>query len=147
MRFVDPAHVDERSERHRIDGSEGEGVGPQGAALILELQRLRQAFEDENLHDRKAPPSRLPLLDGPQPQRPRSARPKRRRKGKMGRVLGAWLGPFGFQADGVDEPAAPPPRRSAPREPAFTSPPISGAEDRGPLRHSHPKARPARGRC
>jgi HlyD family secretion protein len=142
MRFVDPAHLDERSERHRIDGSEGEGVGPQGAALILELQRLRQAFEHENRQDNKVPPPRRPPLD--QPQRPRSARPKRRRKGKMKRVLDAWLGPFGFQTDGADEPVVAPPRRSVPRGPAFSGPPMGG-DDLGPVRHSHAQPRPARG--
>ena len=43
MKIIDPAYADERYSRRQIDGSDGEGVGPQGAALILELQRLRQA--------------------------------------------------------------------------------------------------------
>jgi len=33
--------------------SNGDGVGPQGAALILELQRLRQAFEHEERNEAK----------------------------------------------------------------------------------------------
>jgi len=37
---------DRRGSSHRWR-SEADGVGPQGAALILELQRLRQAFELE----------------------------------------------------------------------------------------------------
>ncbi|MGK3765496.1 hypothetical protein ABI019_15665, partial [Enterococcus faecium] len=77
-------------------------VGPQGAALILELQRLRRAFELENLDDQPPPQHRPPQSGRPPrgdqrpPPRQRAARPKRPAKGKMGRVLDAWLGPLGF---------------------------------------------------
>jgi HlyD family secretion protein len=37
-------------------------MGPQGAALILELQRLRRAFEDEN--PRAPKPQRRPAREG-----------------------------------------------------------------------------------
>jgi len=116
MKIVDRTH-DEEGVTLRWSGAAGdEGVGPQGAALILELQRLRQAFEQENRRDNrrdsrqgsrqgsrndsKTPP-RLQLRKDQRPASPpRSVRPKRRKKGKMGRVLDACLGPFGFHGEG-----------------------------------------------
>jgi membrane fusion protein, type I secretion system len=121
MKIIDSMRDDEQDERlvrRRADGSEDGADGPQGAALILELQRLRQAFDQENGNDRKASPSRRPARDERQaPPRPRAARPRRRKKGKVGRVLDAFLGPFGFQPDGVDDNAPPPRRTRAPRDP------------------------------
>ena len=92
------------------------GVGPQGAALILELQRLRQAFE----HDQPAAPTDTKRRASSTDHR-KSARPKGRRKGKMGRVIDACLGQFGLaspakptHAEGPkrDAASAPPPRRN-----------------------------------
>ena len=128
MKGFDHVHADERAARHRIGGTDEDVAAPQGQALILELQRLRQAFEHDN-----RPPLRRPANDEPGPgaRRSRQARPKRsKKKGKMGRVL-EWLGPFGSQSDGVEvePPAAPRGRRSAP-EPQFMPPPASGT--RGP---------------
>jgi len=37
-----------------IDDPVHDGPGPQGAALILELQKLRHAFETEGFSDRRA---------------------------------------------------------------------------------------------
>ena len=114
MKGFDHVHADERAARHRIGGTDEDVTAPQGQALILELQRLRQAFEQD-----QRPPLRRPANDeqGPGARRSRQARPKRsKKKGKMGRVLD-WLGPFGSQSDGVEvEPPAPRARRSA-REP------------------------------
>ena len=45
-------HFDESVRR--IDDPVHEGPGPQGAALILELQKLRHAFDVEGLSDRRA---------------------------------------------------------------------------------------------
>ncbi|SDO71817.1 HlyD family secretion protein [Afipia sp. GAS231] len=73
-------------------------VGPQGAALILELQRLRRAFDLENLDDGHPPQPHPPRSGRPSrgdqhlTPRPRAAKPK----GKMGRVLDA----LGFRGDG-----------------------------------------------
>jgi HlyD family secretion protein len=76
---------------------DGDGVGPQGAALILELQRLRQAFEREDANDTGAPQARRPARDARSPAgRARTCQPKRRRKGKMGRAIDVCLGPFGL---------------------------------------------------
>ena len=76
----------------RAAGSEEpdeDAAAPQGQALILELQRLRQAFELDNPQDQR-PPLRRPANDEGRPgsRRPRQARPKRsKKKSKMGRVL------------------------------------------------------------
>ncbi|MEH2622655.1 HlyD family secretion protein [Bradyrhizobium sp. AZCC 1719] len=124
MKNFDHGHTDERVVRRRIGGADDEIVAPQGQALILELQRLRQAFELDNLPDQR-PPLRRPANDEPRPgaRRSRPARPKRsKKKGKMGRVLD-WLGPFGSRSDVLDaEPPAPRGGRVA-REPQFMAPP------------------------
>ena len=149
MKITDPMYADERSARLRISEPDDDGAGPQGAALILELQRLRQAFDRENQPESNRPQQRRAAPDGQRAagQRPRQARPKRRKKGKVGRVLDAWLGPFGFQADapGGDAPA---PRSSkAVREPEFTSPhrgrgPIIAPDDPSLLNIPRPAPRP-----
>ena len=74
-----------RDPQHR-DG--GDPVGPQGAALILELQRLQHAFEHQ-LHDdpRRAPRDHRPAGRTGQ---------ARRRKGVMGRALDICLEHMGF---------------------------------------------------
>ena len=114
MRAFDPTQADEQDERfvrRRADGSEDDAAGPQGEALILELQRLRQAFELENPQDRRAP-RRQQHDQRPAAQRP--PRPRRKKKRKMGQVLGSWLG---FQADGADDNVSPPRRPQSQREP------------------------------
>jgi HlyD family secretion protein len=135
MKGFDHVHADESAARHRIGGTDEDVAAPQGQALILELQRLRQAFEHDNRQDQR-PPLRRPANDearsGPRRSR-QQARPKRpKKKGKMGRVLD-WLGPFGSQPEVLDpEPPAPRGGRSA-REPQFmTPPPAGGAGMRGP---------------
>ena len=149
MKSFDHVHSDERARR-RIGGTDEDVAAPQGQALILELQRLRQAFEHDNLQDQR-PPLRRPANDESRPgsRRSRQARPKRaKKKGKMGRVL-EWLGPFGSQSEVLDpEPPAPRRGRSS-REPEFMTPPPAGSA-RGPAAHapagnSWPNERPARG--
>jgi len=132
MKSFDHVHAEERGARRRIGGTDEEVMAPQGQALILELQRLRQAFERDNLQDQR-PPLRRPANDEPRQgaRRSRQARPKQsKKKGKMGRVLD-WLGPFGSQSDGFDaEPPAPRGGRVT-REPQFMAPPPAGSA-RGP---------------
>jgi HlyD family secretion protein len=130
MKGFDHVHADERVARHRIGGTDEDVAAPQGQALILELQRLRQAFEHDNQQDQR-PPLRRPANDEPPPggRRSRQARPKRsKKKGKMGRVLD-WLGPFGSRSDGVEAEPSPPRGGRSTREPQFM-PPASGS--RGP---------------
>ena len=150
MKSFDHVHTDERVVRRRIGGTDEDVAAPQGQALILELQRLRQAFEHDNLQDQR-PPLRRPANDESRPgsRRSRQARPKRaKKKGKMGRVL-EWLGPFGSQSEVLDpEPPAPRGGRST-REPQLMTPPPAGSA-RGPAGHASAgnswlNERPARG--
>jgi HlyD family secretion protein len=77
------------------DEPQADGVGPQGEALILELQRLRQAFDHDDRASRR--PARRPR-DGSEPDPHRRANaPKRRRKGKMGQAIDVWLTQFGLK--------------------------------------------------
>jgi HlyD family secretion protein len=134
MKMIDPMHADERSARLRMHEADGDAAGPQGEALILELQRLRQAFDQENRPEpdrpqpRRAPPDNQ-RSQGRRPPRPQ-ARPKRsKKKGKMGRVLDAWLGPFGFQGDAPDGDAPAARGSQAVREPEL----MSSQRTRGPI--------------
>ena len=113
---------DDEPARHPANERHREEVGPQGAALILELRRLRQAFEHDSAHDLNANDLRAKPSRRPPRERARSADPKRRRpqKGGMGRVIEACLEPFRLRvaepAKRRGEPAhgpnvAPPPRR------------------------------------
>jgi HlyD family secretion protein len=136
MKSFDHAHSDE-GVRSRFEGTDEDAAGPQGQALILELQRLRQAFEQDNRPEQRQPLRRPPQDDRTAPGRQRPGRPKRRKKGKMGRVLDAWLSPFGSsQPEDADiEPPAPRSRRA--REPEFapppSAPPLPRARARGPV--------------
>ena len=47
MKIIDPMYADEGSARLRMSEPDGDGAGPQGAALILELQRLRKSTRTE----------------------------------------------------------------------------------------------------
>jgi HlyD family secretion protein len=103
-REPDALYLD-RDERGTIENSRRSEVGPQGAALILELQRLRHAFEGEDWNEPRAPQPGRAQRQSPGPsRRPQAGRPARRRKGKMGRALDVCLGQFGLKA------AAPDPR-------------------------------------
>jgi HlyD family secretion protein len=106
-------------ERSAIEGHGSGELGPQGAALILELQRLRHAFEGEDWNEPRPPqPGRAPPRD-PRPGR-RPGKPRRKKKGKMGRVIDVCLEQFGLKtsappariSEGPAEPAASPGRRA-----------------------------------
>lgn len=129
MRDYRDAHDDvlERPQRETA-----RDVGPQGAALILELQRLRQAFERDGWNETQRPPRHQRNDDG-RPAGPRRRRaPKKSKKRGMGRVIEMCLEQFGLNANAPAEHRAPPPRRSPP------SPPPSAR----PLRpHAAPKPR------
>src|SRR3954447_1196221 len=81
----------ETIHRRRIGSSDTNAVGPQGAALILELQRLRDELErvddtDRPQTTRSVPESRSPRVNS------RASRPKRHRKGGVGRAIVSYLG-------------------------------------------------------
>jgi len=109
-------HDDEPARRSAAEPRR-EGVGPQGAALILELERLREAFDQEDANDtptRQAP--RFARGDmRPPAERQRARKPKRPRKGKMGRAIEVCLEQLGFIA-------APAGRGRDTREPRVSSP-------------------------
>ena len=91
-RGEDAQHFDGPVRRWAGD-SPGDRLGPQGAALILELQRLRRAFEDENPRAEKP---RRPARDGAaRDRRPPPGRSKRAKKGKMERAIDVCLEQFG----------------------------------------------------
>jgi HlyD family secretion protein len=84
------------SEARWNGASQDDGVGPQGEALILELQRLREAFDDDNGTNRR---STRQSRDGAGPDRHRRGKPpKRRRKGGMVQAIDVWLTQFGLKA-------------------------------------------------
>jgi HlyD family secretion protein len=119
-------HADE-SVRQGIDDPVHDGLGPQGAALILELQRLRHAFDAEGSNH---PRGRASSGDSRERERQRRKAPpkKRRRKGRVEQAIDICLQPFRLKAsmppernhDARIEARAPPPRRR--------SPPITPAE-------------------
>src|SRR4051812_46090788 len=78
-------------------------VGPQGAALILELQRLRQAFERDEWNETQQQPRR-PRGDDGRPAGPRRRRaPKKSKKRGVGRVIEMCLEQFGLNASAPAE--------------------------------------------
>jgi HlyD family secretion protein len=108
MRPEDRVRYDDADARRPIGETRRDGVGPQGAALILELQRLRHAFEREDVNDVHAPPqARNSARGNSRPAgRQRARQPKRQQKSKMGKAIDVCLEQFGFNA------AAPAGRRS-----------------------------------
>ena len=127
MRTIENAERFDASRPNWANEPQIEGVGPQGEALILELQRLRQAFNEDDGAGRRRKRS-LREGDGAEPDRHRRGdKPKRRRKGRMGRAIDGWLTQFGLKspAEGPDErlfdaTRVDPPRRrakAAPSEP------------------------------
>jgi HlyD family secretion protein len=116
-------------------------TGPQGDALILELQRLQRAFEDEQEPD---PRHRGPREGAKKGRRPGASRPKnpqkkpRKKQGTMGRAIDVCLQQIGLKS-------APPPQRRAERplerEPAQIRGPVRPRESvqiNGPVRTREP---------
>ena len=99
-------HDDGPAQRWVDDEQRPEAAGPQGAALILELERLRQAFEPDDSNDMQARRSGRDGSRSAQPGRQRTRQPKRRQKGKMEWAIDVCLEQLGFS------PAPPPRRRS-----------------------------------
>jgi HlyD family secretion protein len=112
-RNIRPQFYDDAEPRWMGD-SRQEAVGPQGAALILELQRLRGAFDDQGADDggsrrpRRAPPRQ---------------RSQKRRKGTIGRAIDVCLVQLGLNAPEPVEPRrGPSGNRSASAAPRRRSP-------------------------
>jgi HlyD family secretion protein len=94
-----PQHDDASAQRPAGEPRR-EGVGPQGAALILELQRLRQAFDPETSDDVPPPQARRPAREGSRPPAPgrQRTRPPKQKKSKMERAIAVCLEQLGFGA-------------------------------------------------
>lgn len=111
--------------------------GPQGEALILELQRLRQAFERDNWDEADAAPPRRPPPRETRPagSRRRGASKRPRKKRGMGRVIELCLEQLGLHAEApvASRPSPPPP---SPRPQAKAGPQPS------PSSRPHAKAGP-----
>lgn len=99
MRPTEPLG-DEDLPQWSDDGDAGE-FGPQGAALILELQRLRAAFDEER---RRAAKPAGAKRHAAEPPRRRPGSPKRARKGRMAKAIEACLQQIGFKAPHRGEP-------------------------------------------
>jgi HlyD family secretion protein len=128
------------------DNPRSQDFGPQGDALILELQRLRRAYDEENGSQRKAPRATRKAAKAAKPEpRPRPAAPKRPRKSRVRKVVNACLEQIGLKTppkiERRQQPShdldVPPPREpsptQAPREPSPTLAP------RDPLTMDLPK--------
>jgi HlyD family secretion protein len=112
------AQRDDEPARGLASEPRRDDVGPQGAALILELERLREAFDKDDANDlptRQAP--RFARDDmRPPAGRQRARKPKRPRKSTMGRAIEVCLEQLGFIA-------APAGRAKDTRQPLAGSPP------------------------
>jgi len=138
------------SQDHRHpDGSDRNGsgepdvdrVGPQGEALILELQRLRQALDSERGDGRRpaGPSGRGEARKRQAPRKPQPPRPRRKRKSTVKLAIDICLKSFGINtpaaADGggnpLFDPAVPPLHGQSP--PIFQSDPVyMDLRDRAP---------------
>jgi HlyD family secretion protein len=96
--------------QHPAGESRGDGLGPQEAALILELQRLRQAFDSEIANGPRAAKANSSASNASGRRiAPHTSRPKRRKKGRMSRAINVCLQQFGLKAaapakQGVETP-------------------------------------------
>ena len=121
MKFTDP--IDDGAPRWN-DDPPSEDFGPQGAALILELQRLRHAFDEDSRSPRKG--RGAPRRGAKPDPRRRPGPPKKRpRKSRVSKVVDACLQQIGLK---------PPPeieRRPRPSH-DFNVPPPAPPREAGP---------------
>ncbi len=131
-RGQDDVRFSGEAEQHSDGYSHRDAFGPQGAALILELQRLRRAFEDDIRSDRNPPkPRRMAPETSGRPVRRQTHRPKRRKKSRMGRAIDVCLVQFGLK------PAAPVEHRTERHDDIFVAPPRRSSPSIAP---DHPTA-------
>src|SRR5882672_379196 len=117
------AQHDDQPARRPAAEPRRDDVGPQGAALILELERLREAFDREDANDLPARQAPRFARDDMRPPagRQRARKPKRPRKSTMARAIEVCLEQLGFIAapagrgkDTREPRVSPPPRRPRP---------------------------------
>jgi HlyD family secretion protein len=124
----DARDPDEAAQRAAGDPNSG-AFGLQGAALILELQRLRLAFDGEIRSDQHSPRTQRAAPDTPaQPIGAGAGRPRRGKKGRMGRAINFWLEWFGFKSP------APAKRRTEPQDETRVTPPRAPGLSLAPYR-------------
>jgi HlyD family secretion protein len=117
-----PGPYDDGEQRWMSEPSSS-SVGPQGAALILELQRLRSGVDDSAADDSLRKGRRFARDDGRAPSRQRTG-PGKRRKGTIGRAIDVCLVQLGLNAaDPVEQRSKPSGHRAAPRRPGATRAP------------------------
>jgi len=81
--------------RGSIDDSSSDGPGPQGAALILELRRLRHELDRENVEELRRQNRRYSEADDARLSAPaRSGQPHQQQKGKFSRAIDICLDQF-----------------------------------------------------
>lgn len=160
MRYMD--NNDAASTPHWGDDPHSNEFGPQGEALILELQRLRHAFEAESVHARKP---RGPKRGGTEAKRQQHKPPPPKRRHKTSRMsqaidvclqqigLKAPASPARRQAPVFDHDQPPPPRRASPTivpddllamDLTKLAPDIPGLIEPGPVTTEPVAPRPAR---
>jgi membrane fusion protein, type I secretion system len=118
MRPID--HLEEHEAPRWNDDPVAGEFGPQGAALILELQRLRRAFDEGSRNTGK--PTGARRRGSAPTRRHRAGPPKRRRKSRVAKAINVCLQQIGLKApDHKEQPreqlrgaAPPPPRRPSP---------------------------------
>jgi HlyD family secretion protein len=121
MRPID--HLEEHeAPRWNDDPAAGE-FGPQGAALILELRRLRRAFDEENRSARR--PGDAGRRGSEAPRRRRASPPKRPRKGRVAKAIDVCLQQIGLKAPDQQEQPRELPREAAPPPPRRPSPTLA----------------------
>jgi HlyD family secretion protein len=121
----DARHPDEAARRAAPDPNP-DTFGPQGAALILELQRLRRAFDSEIRGNQHAPRAQFAARDtSARPIRAQDSRPRRRKKGGMGRVVDFCLEQFGFKSAMPAERSMEPPDEAPVTPPRHPSPSLA----------------------
>ncbi|MGA7806498.1 HlyD family type I secretion periplasmic adaptor subunit [Bradyrhizobium sp.] len=120
----------ERTARPYLDESPNETVGPQGDALILELQRLRHAFDDEEGSNQQRRGSSRERIEAERLRR--NGPPKRRRKSKMGKALDICLEQIGLKAPAPVERRGGRSKGEAPRgQPSRSAPAKNGSIKHG----------------
>ncbi|MBV8924890.1 MAG: HlyD family type I secretion periplasmic adaptor subunit [Bradyrhizobium sp.] len=115
-------HLEDDAPRWAGDRGPG-GFGPQGAALILELQKLRRAFDEEDWSPRKPADGKR---RSPEPPRRRHATaPKRPRKSRVAKAIDACLQQIGLRAPEHKEQPRELARAAAPAPPQRPSPTLA----------------------
>jgi HlyD family secretion protein len=150
MRHAEGGQGRNRGARQWENDSHADRLGPQGAALILELQRLRRAFDEESRRHHNNGSAH----GGETGRRRRPSSPKRPKKNRMSKAIELCLQQFGLKtasptasaSTALSETTTAPPRREsptlAPRDPLtmdFTSPLPDLLPPGAPMRSKSPR--------